>query len=90
LLAADEIDDVYPNSRRYYVKGISAALSRETPTGGTFTAYAPDQVGQFWDVLRRPVGRLFLAGEHADAYAGTMEGAVRSGRRIAAALSELR
>ena len=31
-------------------------------------------------------GRVFLAGEHADGFAGFMEGAVRSGRRIAAAI----
>jgi monoamine oxidase len=38
-------------------------------------------------VLQRPVGRVWLAGEHADAYAGTMEGAVRSGRRVAVAIA---
>lgn len=90
LLAADEIDDIYPNSRRYYVKGLSAGLSREPPSGGTFTAYAPGQVRKFWDVLRQPVGRMYLAGEHTDAYSGTMEGAVRSGRRVAALLATLR
>lgn len=37
-------------------------------------------------VLREPVGRLLLAGEHTatDGFRGTMEGALRSGRRAAA------
>jgi len=37
-------------------------------------------------VLREPVGRLVLAGEHTatDGFHGTMEGALRSGRRAAA------
>jgi monoamine oxidase len=34
--------------------------------------------------LRQPVGRVHLAGEHTDTYTGYMEGAVRSGRRVAA------
>jgi monoamine oxidase len=41
---------------------------------------------RFYAALRRPLGRLILAGEHTDKFAGYMEGAVRSGRRAAAAI----
>ena len=84
LLAADEIDDVYPGSRALLDVGATAAWHNDGYSGGTYTAYAPGQVTLFWRVLRKPVGRMYLAGEHADAYTGTMEGAMRSGRRIAA------
>ena len=54
---------------------------------GTAVAYAPGQVTRFQEVIRRPLGRVHFAGEHTDALAGTMEGAVRSGLRAAAAIA---
>jgi monoamine oxidase len=89
LLAADEIDDVYPGSRALFGHGAAAAWQIEVPSRGSVAAYAPGQVTRYWRVLRRPHGRLFLAGEHTDSYPGTMEGAVRSGRRAAAAIEAL-
>ena len=85
-LAASEIDDVYPGSLGLQERGSSSAWHTEPLSGGTFVAYAPGQVTRFRALLRRPVGPLYLAGEHADDYSGTMEGAVRSGRRVAAAV----
>jgi monoamine oxidase len=38
-----------------------------------------------WEALRRPAGRIHLAGEHTDdLFPGYMEGAIRSGERAAA------
>ena len=87
LLAADEIDDAYPGSRALYEHGSTSAWQTEESSGGAWVAYAPGQVTRYWDVMRRPVGRIFLAGEHADLLSGTMEGAVRSGRRAATAVA---
>ena len=87
LLAADEIDDVYPGSLALQDGGSTSAWHTESLSGGTFVAYAPGQVTRFQSVLRRTVGPLHLAGEHADAHAGTMEGAVRSGQRVAQAIA---
>ncbi len=89
LLAADEIDDVYPGSRPLYAGGTAAAWQNETPSLGAIAAYAPGQVVRYWRVLRRPHGRLILAGEHTDSLGGTMEGAARSGRRAASAIEAL-
>jgi monoamine oxidase len=86
LLGADEVDDVYPGSRPLVDVGASASWHTDSLSGGTFVAYAPGQVTHFWGVLRRPYGRLRLAGDHADAYSISMEGALRSGRRVAAAV----
>ncbi len=90
LLAADELDDVFPGSRALVDVGATAAWQNDRYSGGSHTAYAPGQVTRFRRALRQPVGRLHLAGEHTEAYTGTMEGAVRSGRRVAAAITKSR
>jgi len=51
---------------------------------GTYAAFAPGQLTAAWSLLRQPHGHVVLAGEHTDAYAGYMEGALRSGARAAA------
>lgn len=50
---------------------------------GTYVAFAPGQLTRTWPLMRQPHGRVVLAGEHTDAFAGFMEGALRSGRRAA-------
>jgi monoamine oxidase len=90
LLIADELDDVYPGSRGLYKQGESVAWQLDGWSQGTGVAYAPGQVNRFQAALRRPLGRLHFAGEHTDTFAGTMEGAVRSGERAAAALTATR
>ena len=66
--------------------GAVAHWAREPFSGGSYTAYAPGQMTRFQAALRRPVGRLILAGEHTDTFNSYMEGAIRSGRRAAATI----
>ena len=54
-----------------------------------WVAYAPGQVRPFLRVLRRPVGRIVLAGEHTAELSRTMEGAVRAGRTAARQIEHL-
>lgn len=61
----------------------SRAWSTEPSFGGSYAVYRPGQVTAFWDVLRRPCGRLRLAGEHVATWTGYMEGAVETGDRVA-------
>ena len=86
-LATHEMERVFPGSRRRVEAGATAAWSVERYSLGSYAAYAPGQVTRYWRALRRPVGRILLAGEHTDAYTGYMEGAVRSGRRAARAIA---
>jgi len=86
LLAADELDDVFPGTRGLVVGGATEAWFGERYSLGIAIAYNRHQVVKYWRALREPVGRLYLAGDHASVYAGTMEGALRSGRRAAAAI----
>ena len=87
LLVADELDEIYPGSRALHERGESVAWHLDGWSQGTAVAYAPGQVKSFQAALRRPLGRLHFAGEHTDAFAGTMEGAVRSGQRAADAIA---
>ena len=85
--AAAQIEQVFPGAERRVESGSTAAWADERWSRGSYAAYAPGQVARFWRALRRPVGRIHLAGEHCDAYTGYMEGAVRSGRRVSRVIS---
>ena len=63
--------------------GFSRAWSAEPRYGGSYAVYRPGQVTRFWEVLRRPIGRIWLAGEHVATWTGYLEGAVESGERVA-------
>ena len=45
--------------------------------------FGPGQLVAAWPLLQRRYGALLLAGEHTDPWAGYMEGALRSGARVA-------
>jgi monoamine oxidase len=87
LLAADELGEAIPGSLGHYELGDTVAWQNDGWSLGTAVAYAPTQARRFQQALRRPLGRLHFAGEHTDDFAGTMEGAVRSGLRAAAAVA---
>ena len=84
---AADVDRIYPGSRSQLGHAVTIAWARERYTGGTYAAFAPGQVTRFWRELRRPVGRIHFAGEHTDAFTGYMEGALRSGGRVARAIA---
>jgi monoamine oxidase len=53
--------------------------------GGAYSAWGADADADDGELLGRPVGAVFFAGEYSDAeFTGTMEGAIRSGLRAAA------
>ena len=66
------------------IGGFSRAWSGEPRYGGSYAVYRPGQVTAFWEILRRPHGRVWLAGEHVATHTGYLEGAVESGERVAA------
>jgi monoamine oxidase len=83
---AGQIDAIYPGSAALAGARAVADWPSDPYSGGSYTAYAPGQMTRFYAALRQPVGRLVLAGEHTDTFNSYMEGAVRSGRRAAAAI----
>ena len=63
----------------------AAASSVARPRAAATSPTAPGSVpAPYWQALRRPAGRIVLAGEHTDTWNGYMNGAVRSGARVAA------
>ena len=68
--------------------GFSRAWSNQMRFGGSYSNYRPGEITAFWDVLRRPSGRVHLAGEHTATWTGYMEGAVESGETAAARIIE--
>jgi monoamine oxidase len=65
------------------IGAFSRSWAVEPGYGGAYAVYEPGQVTEYWDALRRPFGRIHLAGEHVATCTGYMEGAVESGRTIA-------
>ena len=50
---------------------------------GAFAAFTPGQMTRFMPIIARPEGRIHFAGEHTSPWTGWMEGALRSGERVA-------
>ena len=83
--AEEDIAEIYPEATER-VAATGVVWQRERYTGGSYAAARPGQVTAFGDALRKPAGRLYFAGEHTDDFFGYMEGAARSGRRVARAI----
>jgi monoamine oxidase len=82
-----QLEVVYPEGRQEE-GGIATTMAwaDERYTGGGYAVYAPGQLTRFWPLLRQAHGAIWFAGEHTETLAGYMESAVRSGRRVAAAI----
>ncbi|MNP11928.1 4-methylaminobutanoate oxidase (methylamine-forming) [compost metagenome] len=91
------VDQVLIRMNKYYPKMRGAfagyelrRYSADVGTGGSYLAYGPGQISRFWRVWEKPVARVAFAGEHTDAlYPGTLEGALRSGKRAASQVRDL-
>lgn len=64
--------------------------SADAGIGGAYVAFGPGQMSRYWRIWEQPLQRVVFAGEHTDAlYPGTLEGALRSGKRAAAQVQAL-
>ncbi|OCQ21288.1 hypothetical protein A7985_11730 [Pseudoalteromonas luteoviolacea] len=87
----EEMELMYPGSKSYLVDAKVQNWVAEPWTQGGFIAYGPGQITKYWKLFQQPVGRVYFAGEHTDTlYLGYMEGAVRSGIRVAEQIAELK
>jgi monoamine oxidase len=80
---AAQLNRIYPGSAALLGRTASIPWSDSPLNGGAYSAFAPGQVTDFWTALRRPHGRIHLAGEHTANFCGYMEGALESGLRAA-------
>lgn len=81
--AIAQVEQICPGSAQYVVTAQTIAWQNEPFTLGSYAAFGPGEVLAFWDLLRRPVGQMYFAGEHIASHQGYMEGAVESGQRAA-------
>ena len=81
-----EIERIFPGARGLAGERVQTDWTNDPWSLGAYTCFGPGQWAAAQPALHAVHGRVFLAGEHADRFAGFMEGAVRSGRRIAAAI----
>lgn len=80
----------YPKARGAFSGYEMRRYSADAGIGGAYLAFGPGQMSRFWQLWAQPQQRVAFAGEHTDAlYPGTLEGAVRSGKRAAEQLQLL-
>lgn len=74
----------YPKARGAYSGYEMRRYSADAGLGGAYMAFGPGQMSRFWQLWAQPQQRIAFAGEHTEAlYPGTLEGALRSGKRAA-------
>jgi monoamine oxidase len=80
-----QLAEAFGPAARQPISRINSFWRREKWSRGCPTAYAPPHtLTRYGPALRKPVGRIHWAGtETADYWAGYMDGAVRSGERVA-------
>ncbi|WP_371370079.1 flavin monoamine oxidase family protein [Pseudomonas sp. QL9] len=91
------VDQVLIRMNKFYPKMRGAfdgyelrRYSTDVGTGGSYLAFGPGQISRFWRVWEQPSARVAFAGEHTDElYPGTIEGALRSGKRAAGQVRDL-
>ncbi|MFZ4719313.1 MAG: flavin monoamine oxidase family protein [Ilumatobacteraceae bacterium] len=82
-----EIDRIFPGAKGLAGERVHTDWTNDPYSLGCYTCFGPGQWTAAQPALHTAHDRLWLAGEHADGYAGFMEGALRSGARIAAAIT---
>lgn len=82
-----EIERLFPGATGLAGERVRTDWTDDPFSLGCYTCFGPGQWAAAHDTLRRPHGRVVLAGEHADEFAGFMEGALRSGARAAARIA---
>jgi len=82
-----ECDRLFPGAKGLAGERVVTDWTNDPYSLGTYACFGPGQWSAAQPSLRRGHGRLWPAGEHADDFAGFMEGALRSGARVAAAIT---
>lgn len=81
---AREMTRVFPDLRGFAGTRSVSDWTNDPQSLGTYAAFAPGELTRLLPLVRADYGRIALAGEHMDRYAGFMEGALRSGQAAAA------
>jgi monoamine oxidase len=83
----NETERLFPGARGLAGARVHTDWTNDPWSLGAYSCFGPGQWAASQAALHTQHGRMWLAGEHTDGFAGFMEGALRSGRRIAAAIT---
>ena len=78
-----EAERIFPGLAGLVAERVQTDWTHDPYSLGCYVTYGPGQMLAAWPLLHRRYGRLRLAGEHTDVFSGYMEGALRSGSRVA-------
>jgi monoamine oxidase len=84
-----EIERLFPGAKGLAGERVHTDWSNDPLSLGAYSCFGPGQLAAAMPLMHTRHGRVRLAGEHteaADGYAGFMEGALRSGARVAQAI----
>ncbi len=79
-----EIERLFPGARGLAGERVLTDWTDDPWSLGCYACFGPGQWAAAQDALHDAHGAIWVAGEHADGHAGFMEGALRSGARVAA------
>jgi monoamine oxidase len=82
-----EIERLFPGAKGLSGERVHTDWTNDPLSLGAYSCFGPGQWAAAAPLLQATHGRLVLAGEHTDEFSGFMEGAVRSGARVAAAIA---
>jgi monoamine oxidase len=82
-----EIDRLFPGAKGLAGQRVHTDWTDDPFSLGTYSCFGPGQIAAAEPMIREAHGRLLLAGEHTDEFSGFMEGALRSGARVAAKIT---
>ena len=82
-----EIDRLFPGAKGLAGERVHTDWTDDPCSLGTYSCFGPGQMAAAEPLMRAAHGRLMLAGEHTDEFSGFMEGALRSGARVAATIA---
>lgn len=86
---ADEYEKLYPGFKENFTRARFMDWPGDPWTGASYSFPAPGQVTTVGPALRKGLGRLHFAGEHACyAFVGYMEGALNAGASLARRLAQ--
>jgi monoamine oxidase len=83
-----EIDRLFPGAKGLAGERVHTDWTNDPYSLGAYSCFGPGQIAASEPLLRAAHGRLLLAGEHTDEFSGFMEGALRSGARVAATIGQ--
>ena len=82
-LILEDIFRVYPDARgKLNLRGL-VRWGADPFSQGSWPAWAPGQIGRYYEALRQPANGVHFAGEHTASEFSGMEGAFESGERAA-------